>query len=78
MSVFDNCLFYRVSPTETTYIIVYVDGTFSFSNSQANITNVVGKHYEVILDRDATSFLSLNLSHNPEGETISAYSLSAA
>jgi hypothetical protein len=70
MSAFDNCLFYRVSPTETTYIIVYVDDTFIFSNSQANIDSVItsiGKHYEVTLDRDATSFLGLNLTHNPDG-----------
>ena len=60
ISVFDNCLFYRVSPTETTYIIVYVDDTFKiFSNSQAIIDAVlliIGKHYEVTLDRDATRF----------------------
>jgi hypothetical protein len=70
MSVFDNCLFYRISPTETTYIIVYVDDTFIFSNSQANIDTVItniGTHYEVTLDRDATSFLGLNLSHNSDG-----------
>jgi hypothetical protein len=63
MSAFDNCLFYRITPTETTYIIVYVDDTFIFSNSQANIDAVItniGKHYEVTLDRDATSFLGLN------------------
>ena len=54
MSAFDNCLFYRITPTETTYIIVYVDDTFIFSNSQANIDTVItsiGKHYEVTLDR---------------------------
>jgi hypothetical protein len=70
MSAFDNCLFYRITPTETTYIIVYVDDTFIFSNSQANIDAVItniGKHYEVTLDRDATSFLGLNLAHNPDG-----------
>ena len=32
MSAFDNCLFYCITPTETTYIIVYVDDTFIFSN----------------------------------------------
>ena len=47
MSAFDNCLFYRITPTEATYIIVYVDETFIFSNSQANIDVVItniGKH----------------------------------
>jgi hypothetical protein len=70
MSAFDNCLFYRITETETTYIIVYVDDTFIFSNTQDNIDSViekVGKHYEVTLDRDATSFLGLNLTHNSDG-----------
>jgi hypothetical protein len=70
MSAFDNCLFYRTTATETTYIIVYVDDTFIFSNSEANIEaviNNIGKHYEVTLDRDATSFLGLNLTHNTDG-----------
>eukprot|EP01036_Dinobryon_divergens_P062170 gene62170-biopygen49673 len=70
MSKFDHCLFYRTSPTETTYIIVYVDDTFIFSNTQANIDQVitsVGRHYEVTLDRDASSFLGLSLAHNPDG-----------
>ena len=58
MSAFDNCLFYRITPTETTYIIVYVDDTFIFSNFQANIDTVitnVGKHHEVTLDREAST-----------------------
>ena len=63
MSAFDNCLFYRTTATKTTYIIVYVDDTFIFSNFAKNIDKViasVGKHYEVTLDREATSFLGLN------------------
>ena len=70
MSAFDNCLFYRITPTETTYIFVYVDDTFIFSNTQANIDKVItsiGKHYEVTLDREATSFLGLHLAHNTDG-----------
>jgi hypothetical protein len=70
MSAFDNCLFYRITPTETTYIIVYVDDTFIFNNSQANIDTVItiiGKHYEVTLDREATSFLGLHLADNSDG-----------
>ena len=70
MSAFDNCLFYRTTATETTYITVYVDDTFIFSNSAANIDAVIAnviKHYEVTLDRDATSFLGLSLTHNTDG-----------
>ena len=69
MSAFDNCLFYCTTTTETTYIIVYVDDTFIFSNSAANIDTVItsiGNHYEVTFDRDASSFLGLNLNHNPD------------
>ncbi len=47
-----------------------MDDTFIFSNFLAHIDSVienVGKHYEVTLDRDATSFLGLNLNHNPDG-----------
>jgi hypothetical protein len=32
MPAFDNCLFFRTTATETSYIIVYVDDTFIFSN----------------------------------------------
>ena len=70
MSQFDQCLFYRISSTETTYIIVYVDDTFIFSNTQANIDQVitsVGRHYEVTLDREASSFLGLSIAHNRDG-----------
>lgn len=75
MSAFDNCLFYRISPTETTKIIVYVDDTFVFSNTNVNIDSVIaniGKHYEVTLDREASSFLGLNIAHNTDGTVIIA------
>ena len=39
--LFYNCLFYRTTGTKTTYIIVYVDDTFIFSNSEANINTVI-------------------------------------
>ena len=39
MSAFDNCLFYRITQTETTYIIVYVDDTFIFSNQFSRTTS---------------------------------------
>ena len=47
-----------------------MDDTFIFSNSQVYIDNVItsiGKHYEVTLDREATSFLGLHLAHNTDG-----------
>ena len=73
MSAFDNCLFYKTTATETTDIIVNVDDTFIFSNSEANIDAViahVGKHYEITLDRDITSFLGLSLTHNTNGTVV--------
>ena len=66
MSAFDNCLFYRTTATETTYIIVYVDDTFILSNSLENIDTVIACLGNT-LDLDATSFLGLNLQHNPDG-----------
>jgi hypothetical protein len=67
MSAFDNCLFYRAKPTETIYILVYVDDTFIFASHPAHLHALIaaiGKHYEVTLDLDATSFLGLQLTHN--------------
>jgi hypothetical protein len=49
---------------------VNVDDTFILSNSQANIDTVITsikKHYEVTLDREATSFLGLHLAHDTDG-----------
>ena len=67
LSAFDNCLFYRITATETTF-------SWSTPSSSATLKTIsttsslinVGKHYEVTLDRDATSFLGLNLTHNPD------------
>jgi hypothetical protein len=65
MSAFDNCLFIASPPLRQRTSL-----TFIFSKSQENIDNVitnVDKHYEVTLDREATSFLGLNLAHNEDG-----------
>ena len=64
MSAFDNCLFYRNDPSETTYVLVYVNDTFVFL--QTLITSI-GKHYEVTLDMDATSFL-VGLQHTHDSD----------
>ena len=69
MSSFDNCLFYRNNPLETTYVLVYVDDTFVFTNHPDHLQTLItsiGKHYEVTLDLDATSFLGLQLTHNAD------------
>ena len=70
MSAFDNCLFYRISSSETTCVLVYVDDTFIFTNHPNHLQTLItsiGKHYEVTLDLDATSFLGFQLTHNPDG-----------
>ena len=67
MSGFDNCLFYRNDPSETTYVLVYIDDTFVFTNHPDHLQTLIGKHYEVTLDMDATSFLGLQLiTHGPD------------
>ena len=49
----DPCLFYRVNQEETTYIMLFVDDTYIYSNDQKYIDEVIsrmGKYYEVTLD----------------------------
>ena len=67
LSAFDNCLFYRNEPSQTKYALVYVDDTFVFTNHADHLQTLItsiGKHYEVTLDMDATSFLGLRLTHS--------------
>ena len=75
MSALDNCLFCRTTATEKTYIIiVYVDDTFIFSNSAANIDAVItsiSNHYEVTLDRGATNFLGLTTTRTALSQSLS-------
>ena len=73
ISTYDACLFYRITPTETTYITVYVDDTFIFTNSSTTLDNFItsmGKHYTVTLDTVADSFLGLQLTHNNDGSVL--------
>jgi len=69
LSAFDNCLLYRNDPSETKYVLVYVDDTFVFTNHPDHLQTLItsiDKHYEVTLDMDATSFRGLQLTHNPD------------
>lgn len=70
MAQSDQCLFYKITPTETTYIIIYVDDTFIFSNDMINVHEMIArisKHYTVTLDTLADSFLGINLEHLEDG-----------
>ena len=73
MSKFDSCLFYRVTESETTYIIVFVDDTFIFSNTQPNMQRFIdalSTHYTVTLDTVADSFLGLNIQHDSDNSVL--------
>ena len=70
MSDMDPCLFYRITYKETTYIMLFVDDTYIYSNDQKYIDEVIrkmGKHYEVTLDMKAESFLGIQFDRDKEG-----------
>ena len=70
MSDMDNCLFYRMTEEETTFIVLFVDDTLIFSKRQRDIDQFVvrmNNHYELTLDTKADSFLGINISHNDDG-----------
>jgi hypothetical protein len=70
ISKMDNCLFYKITDTEKTFIVLYVDDTLIFSNKQRYIDEFaerVNKHYELTLDPKADSFLGIQLVHNGDG-----------
>ncbi len=70
MSNMDNCLFYRITDEETTFIVLFVDDTLIFSKRQQDIDQFVvrmNNHYELTLDTKADSFLGINISHNDDG-----------
>jgi len=70
MSRMDNCLFYKITDEETTFIVLFVDDTLIFSKRQADIDQFairMNNHYELTLDAKADSFLGINIDHNPDG-----------
>jgi hypothetical protein len=70
MSKMDNCLFYKITDTEKTFIVLYVDDTLIFSNKQCHIDDFsvrINRHYELTLDPKADSFLGITLVHNDDG-----------
>ena len=69
----DPCLFYRVNTEETTYVCLFVDDTFVFSNSEANLDKFLKsmeKHYQVSLDTTAESFLGVHFNHLSDGSVL--------
>ena len=41
MSSMDNCLFYKITEEEITFIVLFVDDTLIFSKRQADINQLV-------------------------------------
>jgi hypothetical protein len=70
MSNMDNCLFYKITEEETTFIVLLVDDTLIFSKRQLDIDQFVvsmNRHYEMTLDTKTDSFLGINIDHNEDG-----------
>ena len=65
----DNCLFYKITEEEITFIVLFVDHTLIFSKRQLDIYQFVvnmNRHYELTLDTKADSFLGINIGHNED------------
>ena len=72
-SKLDPCLFFRVNEEDTTYICLFVDDTFVFSNSEANLNKFLKsmeKYYQVSLDTTAESFLGVHFNHLKDGSVL--------
>jgi len=72
-SKLDPCLFFRINEEEITYICLFVDDTFVFSNSEANLNKFLKsmeKYYQVSLDTTAESFLGVHFNHLKDGSVL--------
>ena len=73
MSNLDPCLFFRINDTGTTFVAVFVDDTFIFTNNADNAKRFVEcmkKHFEVALDEKAESFLEIQFTKLPDGSVL--------
>eukprot|EP01036_Dinobryon_divergens_P035206 gene35206-biopygen27828 len=71
-SKFDLCLFFRVNESEVTYICLFVDDNYVFSNKTDHMTTFVTsmqKYYQVTLDDKADSFLGIQTQTAATGST---------
>jgi hypothetical protein len=83
MSNMDNCLFYKITEEETTFIIfMFVDDTLIFiSKRQQDIVQFVvrmNNHYKLTLDTKVDSFLGINITHNDDETVTLTYIAKAA
>ena len=75
-SKFDPCLFYRVNESEVTYICLFVDDTYVFSNKPEHMDAFVSrmqKYYQVTLDIKGDSFLGIQFTRQIDGSTTLTY-----
>ena len=73
MSNLDTCLFFRISEGETTYVAIFVDDKFIFTNNIENARRFVErmkKHFEVTLDEKAESFLGIHFEKLTDGSVL--------
>ena len=70
MSEMDPCLFYRIQKDEVTYIVLFVDDTYVFSNDEAHIKSLedrMKKHFDVTIEPEADAFLGINFHYDESG-----------
>ena len=70
MSKMDPCLFYRIQGDEETYIVIFVDDSFVYSNRKECIQDYeqkMRKHFEITTDPEAESFLGVTFTYDEEG-----------
>ena len=66
----DPCLFYRIQKDEVTYIVLFVDDTYVFSNDEAHIKSLedrMKKHFDVTIEPEADAFLGINFHYDESG-----------
>ena len=69
MSEIDQCLFYRIQRNEETYIVIFVDDSFVYSNRKEYIREYeqkMRKHFEITTDPEAESFLGVTFTYDEE------------
>lgn len=61
-SAMDPCLFYKITSTDTTFIVIHVDDTFIFSTSDTAINsfiNVLQSSFDITINDEADSYLGV-------------------
>ena len=69
MSEIDQCLFYRIQRNEETYIVIFVDDSFVYSNRKEYIREYeqkMRKHFEITTDPEPESFLGATFTYDEE------------